>query len=174
MLVPEEIPLVSGGKLVRYTPDFVEQYYDWFVKFPELLNLTGTEPFSLQDEIENQRITSEDPFKVVFLIKDLDGMLVGDVNCFITQDNSDESLDFVIGEINVMIAEPSARRKGLASESIKVLMEFVEKKFPEINSFIAKIDFENLSSQNLFKSLGFTEVGRSSYFKEIRFEKKCN
>ena len=73
---------------------------------------------SLEEEYENQESWLKDPLKHTFIIKN-DTELVGDVNLFFHQ-----YLDDVEAEINVMIGNKNARRKGFAEEAIKIMMSF--------------------------------------------------
>ena len=40
----------------------------------------------------------------------------------------------------------------------------------DINKFVAKIGFDNVPSQRLFRKLGFTEGSRSPVFREVTFQ----
>ena len=51
-----------------------------------------------------------------------------------------------------MIAEKESRRKGLATLSLKLMMEFCVK-FLQKKKFIAKINNDNISSIKLFEKM---------------------
>ena len=70
--------------------------------------------------------------------------MCGDVNVFFH-----EYIPEDYGEIEIMIAETSSRRKGLATLSLKLMMDFCHLKLGK-SKFIAKINMDNLSSINLF------------------------
>ncbi len=82
--------------------------------------------------------------------------LVGDVNLFLNRDE-DHPLQ---GELSIMIAEGSGRRKGLAEEAVLLMVQYgVEKK--GLTSFIAKISTKNTPSIRLFEKIGFFKVSES-------------
>ena len=56
-----------------------------------------------------------------------------------------------------MIAEKDSRRKGLASLSLKIMMDFTTK-YIKRNKFIAKINMSNNSSIKLFEKMGYKKV----------------
>ncbi|XP_042067559.1 N-acetyltransferase 9-like protein isoform X2 [Salvia splendens] len=90
--------------------------------------------------------------------------MVGDVNIFMN--DIDDSL---IAEVEIMIAELKSRGKGLAKESILLMIAFAVKNFG-IHNFRAKIGLSNEASLRLFKKLGFMETSCSEIFKEVTLE----
>ena len=88
---------------------------------------------------------------------------MGDVNLFL---NRDQPLQ---GELSVMIAEESGRRKGLAFEAVRLMILFgVQQK--GLTSFIAKINTSNKPSIRLFEKLGFTKVSLSQSLIPLQFQ----
>jgi RimJ/RimL family protein N-acetyltransferase len=153
--------------LIPYRAIHVQKYFDW-MKNEELLRLTGSEPLSLQEEKLNQISWRDDPNKCTFIITDLKGNLIGDVNCFLSINDDDANKK--IGELNVMIAEKSYRHKGLGTEAIAGMIWYAKQSL-NVSKFVAKITLDNEFSQNLFKTkFAFKEVGRSEAFKEITME----
>jgi len=68
-----------------------------------------------------------------------------------------------------MIAEPSSRRKGIATEALQLFMAYGVGKLG-VTRFRAKIGESNESSLQLFQKLGYQEVSRSAVFKEVTLE----
>ncbi|VDM01160.1 unnamed protein product [Schistocephalus solidus] len=68
-----------------------------------------------------------------------------------------------------MIADPTARRRGLASQAIAACLVYVHKYFTEdITAVVAKVSLDNEASLNLFKDkLGFIERKRILCFNEV-------
>ena len=56
-----------------------------------------------------------------------------------------------------MIAEKDARKKGIATEAVKMMIDFGVKEYKRTN-IIAKIKQDNTPSINLFQKLGFKKV----------------
>jgi len=71
---------------------------------------------------------------------------LGDVNLYLNDPEDDQ-----VGEIEVMIAEESARQKGCATEALKLLMGYCYDTI-HISRFVAKIGKHNLKSYSLFKN----------------------
>ncbi|XP_045841284.1 N-acetyltransferase 9 isoform X4 [Meles meles] len=126
-----ENTLLLGKKvvLVPYTAEHVPRYHEW-MRSEELRRLTASEPLTLEQEHSMQRSWREDADKCTFIVLDAEkwqarpstteeSCMAGDVNLFLT-DLEDPSL----GEIEVMIAEPSCRRRGFGTEAVLMMMSF--------------------------------------------------
>lgn len=160
--------------LVPYEPRHVPRYHAW-MQSAELRRLTASEALSLEEEYDMQRAWREDSDKLTFILLDRAHFLasstadrelqamIGDVNLFLqTQD--------ACAELEVMLAEPAARGKGLGSEAVRAMMLFASSvgALPnDVTSFSAKIGEDNEASRKLFTALGFQVVARSSIFKEV-------
>lgn len=142
---------------------------------PFLQEATASEPLTLEDEYAMQRSWAEDGDKLTFIILDKDfpdtpgtghhgGAMAGDVNLFLN-DPDDRS----IAEIEIMVAEPASRRKGLACEALLSFMAYAVGTLG-ISKFVAKIGEGNEVSLRLFAQLGYTEVRRVAVFKEVHLE----
>lgn len=169
---------VVGEKviLVPYMKEHVPRYHVW-MQDPAILQATASEPLTLDQEYEMQLSWVQDPLKQTFIVLDKELVvgdfihgephseaMVGDVNIFMN-----DSDDSQIAEVEIMIAEPKSRGKGLAKESILVMMAFAVENLG-IHKFRAKIGESNEASLNLFKKLGFMETSRSEIFKEVTLE----
>lgn len=108
--------------------------------------------------------------------------MAGDVNLFFasscptkdeengTENNlipSATATNSLSAEINIMIAEAQSRGKGLAKESVVLMMSFALQSNPKITHFIAKISEKNTASLGLFSRLGFEEASRDSVWQEV-------
>ncbi|NXP90289.1 NAT9 acetyltransferase, partial [Passerina amoena] len=87
--------------------------------------------------------------------------MVGDVNLFLTN-----AEDPTVGEIEIMIAEPSCRGRGFGKEATLLMMAYGVRKLG-ITKFEAKIGQENEASICMFKKLHFKEVAVNSIFQEV-------
>merc|ERR1719419_1857288 len=90
--------------------------------------------------------------------------MMGDVNIFLT-DPSDPSL----AELEIMIAEPSYRGKGIGKEVTCMMMCYGVTKLG-IKKFQAKIGLDNKVSIAMFKKLHFHEESVCQVFKEVTLE----
>lgn len=95
-----------------------------------------------------------------FGVLDLDGChlgtAVGEVSVF----QYEFMREAGYAELDVMVAEEKARRRGLGQAAVKILMGFLLslERFAELNSFEVKIRQDNIASLKLFqKKLGFVE-----------------
>ncbi|GMP66617.1 hypothetical protein CsSME_00026905 [Camellia sinensis var. sinensis] len=169
---------VEGEKviLVPYMKEHVPKYHQW-MQDPALLQATGSEPLTLDEEYQMQLSWTQDPHKQTFIVLDKELVvgdfihgdahveaMVGDVNIYMNDLD-----DSQMAEIEIMIAEPKSRGKGLGKESVLMMMAFAVENLA-IRIFRAKIGESNESSLILFKKLGFQEVSCSEIFKEVTLE----
>ncbi|XP_050665895.1 alpha/beta-tubulin-N-acetyltransferase 9 isoform X2 [Leptidea sinapis] len=176
MLINSNLKIVSRNIiLVPYTPLHVIKYHNW-MKSKELQNLTASEPLSLSEEYEMQKSWKEDDDKCTFIILDKDKYLkcndevdsmIGDTNIFIT----DKAL--AQGEIEIMIAEESARGKKYGWEAVTTMLWFGAK-YIKLKRYEAKISMSNTVSIRMFTKLGFVEVSRSNVFQEVTLQKNVS
>uniref|UniRef100_A0A8D0L7D4 Alpha/beta-tubulin-N-acetyltransferase 9 n=1 Tax=Sphenodon punctatus TaxID=8508 RepID=A0A8D0L7D4_SPHPU len=163
--------------LVPYTSAHVPRYHEW-MKSEELQRLTASEPLSLAQEYEMQRSWREDADKCTFIVLDTarwsgqagveEECMVGDVNLFLT-----DFEDPALGEIEVMIAEPSYRGQGFGKEAVLIMMFYGMTKLGLL-TFEAKIGLENKASICMFKKLHFKEVAVNSIFQEVTLRLTVN
>ncbi|KAK4789760.1 hypothetical protein SAY86_017064 [Trapa natans] len=169
---------VEGEKviLVPYMEAHVPKYHEWMLD-PALLQATGSEPLSLDEEYQMQHSWTVDPLKQTFIILDKDLVegkftrgsphveaMVGDVNIYMNDPD-----DPFVAEIEIMVAESKSRGKGLGKESVLLMMAFAIKNL-EIRKFRAKIGDANTASLDMFRKLGFEEASHSKIFKEVTLE----
>ena len=151
-------------RLVPYTRELVPIYHAWFQRDPDLLALTASEPLSLEEEVRNQESWVADPNKITFIILDVESeeRPCGDVNCFINEEEA---------EVNVMIAEPQSRRKGIAKAAVLAIMKATKANFAQVKVFVAKIDRDNWPSRKMFESLDFVLVRELDVFNEAHYQR---
>ncbi|KAL6499244.1 GCN5-related N-acetyltransferase 9 [Orobanche hederae] len=158
--------------LVPYMKEHVPKYHIW-MQDPTILQATASELLTLDQEYEMQLSWVQDPLKQTFIVLDKELVLgdfihgqshteamVGDVNIFMNDVDDPQ-----MAEVEIMIAEQKSRGKGLANESVLLMMAYAVKNFG-IHTFRAKIGESNEASLNLFKKLGFKEIACSDIFKE--------
>ncbi|KAL9268713.1 GCN5-related N-acetyltransferase 9-like protein [Drosera capensis] len=162
--------------LVPYTKSHVPKYHGW-MQDPFLLQTTGSEPLSLEEEYQMQISWTQDPSKRTFIVLDkglvvedfVNGeahveAMVGDVNIYMNDMD-----DPKVAEIEIMIAEPKSRGKGLGKESVLMMIAYAVEHLG-IHTFRAKIGESNGASRNMFYKLGFKEASYSEIFKEWTLE----
>ncbi|XP_075084019.1 GCN5-related N-acetyltransferase 9-like isoform X1 [Nicotiana tabacum] len=170
--------ILEGEKvtLVPYMREHVPKYHEW-MQDPFLLQATGSEPLSLDQEYEMQLSWTQDPLKQTFIVLDKELIvgkfipgephveaMVGDVNIYMN-DLDDPQM----AEVEIMIAEPKSRGKGLGKESVLMMMAFAVDNF-KIHTFCVKIGELNQASLGLFQNLGFKETSYSKIFNEMTLE----
>ncbi|KAM9971664.1 hypothetical protein ACTFIW_011647 [Dictyostelium discoideum] len=177
--------IIIGKKviLVPYKKKHVEKYWKW-MQSEEIREQTASEELTIEEEFENQESWFKDDHKITFIILDKDLLLedekeengysnendiksmIGDVNIFFNQ-YEDEGT----AELEVMIAESTSRRKGLAREAISIIMGYgIEYLSTITNKYIVKIGESNQPSIQMFKSMNFKQIGSVNVFKEILLE----
>ncbi|XP_075889695.1 alpha/beta-tubulin-N-acetyltransferase 9 isoform X2 [Nelusetta ayraudi] len=168
-----ENTLLEGPRvvLVPYSEGHVPRYHEW-MKSPELQQLTASEPLTLEQEFDMQRSWREDDDKCTFIILDkqrwADGVveeeqcMLGDVNIFLT-DPTDQTL----AELEIMIAEPSSRGKGLGKEVTRMMMCYGVTKLG-VKKFQAKIGLDNqVSVCQVFKEVTLELVVDESFHSRL-------
>lgn len=189
--------------LVPYRPEHVPHYHDW-MQDPDLLEATGSEPLSMKEEIEMQQSWMNDPDKCTFIVlakakcvfsdfadvefvkRNLNAM-VGDVNLFLSEEETDEEQEdahittneeLPLGdqvhqqaELDIMIAEKSFQGQGMGREASCLMMMYASK-YLGIRRFFCKINEDNLSSRALFTKLGFLQCSYAECFRQVELELK--
>lgn len=216
MRINEETVLVgSRVVLVPYRKGHVERYHEW-MNDAEIRQQTASEPLTIEEEYEMQQTWHKDDDKLTFILlaraygqagmedvaqHDVQHILdtasmAGDVNLFVSERHLDDdeeahdstSVPHVVydAELEVMIAEPTQRRKGLAKEALAMLMYYASAQptpgpgergsqygqtaryLPlPADSFVAKVGLDNAPSIAMFDGFGFKEVKRSAIFNEV-------
>ncbi|KPI45837.1 N-acetyltransferase 9-like protein [Cyphellophora attinorum] len=187
--------------LVPYSAHHVPRYHSW-MKDPEIQQLTASEPLSLDEENEMQRSWRTDADKLTFIIGVPDVPIsrgtfsfihgnegytaIGDVNLFLQQDfdsnapSESEGREVLAAELELMIAEPSMRGKGLGRAALLLFLQYILENKKGImeeyraehafgfedgfDFFRVKIGEHNKASRRLFESLGFEQVGEGPNF----------
>jgi RimJ/RimL family protein N-acetyltransferase len=198
---------------MKYNPPFLFHEYHSFPNsnFKALQLATASEPLSLADEYSMQQSWRLDHDKLTFIIctaptaspslsnitptqHDTPETMIGDVNLFIYPDpdfdpsntDSDHPGSIpLIAELEIMLAPPSSRRKGYATQALRAFMNYISS--PERLSRIleeyrlgsderserylkylrVKVDQGNSASLGLFGKVGFERVGEVNYFGEV-------
>ena len=174
----------------------VARYHEW-MKDPNLLEATGSEPLSLEEEISMQMSWYTDPKKCTFIVHAAEtsqeeitkisefsirqnlNRMVGDVNLFLSHIeeeseaglSSSEELQGTQGEIDIMIAERDFQKKGLGRAATCAMLLFGMKRLG-VQRFFCKINDDNHASLTLFKSLGFIQCNYAECFKQFELELK--
>ena len=125
----------------------------------------------------------DDAYKLTFIVLDVSDLkteserawinskcidrMVGDVNLFLNYEGDKDR-----AEVEIMIANIDARRKGMAKEALEIIMQYASIKL-DICYFVAKIGANNKPSIKLFeKALGFSRISFCDTFLEYTLELK--
>ncbi|CAF0827733.1 unnamed protein product [Adineta steineri] len=178
--------------LVPYGKHHVKKYHTW-MQNEEILELTASLPLSIEEEYHMQQTWLNDNDKCTFIIlsKELFDQthdeiksMIGDVNLFLN-----DSDDIHCGELEIMIAEVTARRKGYGLETLYTFLRYGKFKFHLFNKlfflaaieilhitrFIVKIGLKNLPSIALFtKKFQFQTIETSEVFQEVTMERRVD
>ncbi|XP_066586790.1 N-acetyltransferase 9-like protein isoform X2 [Prorops nasuta] len=113
--------------LVPYMEKHVLRYHEW-MKSPELLHFTASEPLSLEQEYQMQKQWLEDEDKCTFIIlekklyestKSETSSMIGDTNLFFNDINESTA-----AEAEIMIAESEIRGKNRGTESMILMLRY--------------------------------------------------
>lgn len=165
------------------------------MKDPDLLEATGSEPLSLDEEIAMQKSWRDDPEKCTFIVhstaatnyeqvgsdfvvsENLEAM-VGDVNLFLSEidddddgqgETSEEKTRRLQAEVDIMVAEKDLKRKGLGRAATCSMILYGARKL-KIERFFCKINEDNVASISMFKALGFVQCDYAACFKQLELE----
>ncbi|RHY85375.1 hypothetical protein DYB35_008142, partial [Aphanomyces astaci] len=124
------------------------------MKDPFLLEMTASEPLSLEEEQQMQVTWREDPTKATFIVfattdTETEDEMAGDVNLFF---NDDE--DTANCEIDIMVAEARYRGKGVGREAVLLMMSYAVTHL-HVHRFYCKINETNEPSLGLFRKYDF-------------------
>ncbi|KAF0461552.1 ATP12-domain-containing protein [Gigaspora margarita] len=147
--------VIIGEKviLVPYRPEHVPKYHEW-MQSSFLQEMTASEPLTIDQEYEMQKSWHMDENK-----------MVGDINLFFNDHDSSS-----IAEIEIMIAEKTHYRSGLATNSLFLMFNYAINNL-KISKFTAKISVKNHASITLFtKKFNFIQTNYSEVFQEISLE----
>mmetsp|Transcript_70100 Transcript_70100/g.182538 ORF Transcript_70100/g.182538 Transcript_70100/m.182538 type:complete len:223 (+) Transcript_70100:103-771(+) len=111
--------------LVSYEAEMVATYHEW-MQDPEILELTGSEPLTLEAEVEMQANWRQLETNLTFIILDVarpadpalgalgeGGAMAGDVNVFFNSDHDEETgVDESAGNAIAVSASASTGRRG--------------------------------------------------------------
>ncbi|RIA86915.1 N-acetyltransferase 9-like protein, partial [Glomus cerebriforme] len=167
--------------LVPYKPEHVPKYHEW-MQSSFLQEMTASEPLTLEQEYEMQRSWHVDKNKCTFIVlakpdvsHELSNQeiraakMVGDVNLFFN-DIDDPN----VAEIEIMIAEQSHHRSGLATNALLLMLNYAVNVL-NVTKFTAKISTKNHPSIQLFTTkFEFVEIGFSEVFQEHSLELNVN
>jgi RimJ/RimL family protein N-acetyltransferase len=172
MLLNEDLVLRGEcAVLVPYCAEHVPVYHRW-MSSPQLLRLTASEQLTLAEEYTSMAEWRADANKLTFIVVDAStGRMAGDVNVVLKVDAERPGL----AEIDVMVADSGARRKGIAQEAVAIAMAYAVTELCVDDSFVAKIVHDNEPSLKLFTSkLGYVEVKRVPAFQEVHLERQID
>ena len=107
-----------------------------------------------------------------FLSQSLDAM-IGDVNLFLSEYNTtddDGASSLRQAEVDVMIAEPAARRQGCAREACGAMLCYGATQLG-VSRYYCKIHADNTASRTLFENkLHFRQCNYAECFQEYEYE----
>ncbi|KJZ74990.1 hypothetical protein HIM_05476 [Hirsutella minnesotensis 3608] len=192
--------------LVPYEASHVLKYHDW-MQDADIQEATASEPLSLEEEYENQVSWRVARDKLTFIVcepvralgdgesrsvkargADSDEHMRGDVNFFLYPDEDapeEEEGQWLVGEVDVMIAAKEHRGQGLGEGAVRALLTYIFRNRSAIldefigdepgsrgtsvklRGLMAKIKESNAGSRALFGKLGFRQKGEVNYFGEV-------
>ncbi|KAL2118385.1 hypothetical protein VTJ04DRAFT_8045 [Mycothermus thermophilus] len=153
---------------------------------------TSSSPAS---ESESQPQQQQQEFTIPSGQHDSPAHMLGDVNLFLYPYEPEDAVvslstplpvhpEYVVGEIDVMIASAQHRKQGYGRAAVRALVEYVlrhEREImkeyaedkdmadrpPRLKMLMAKVKETNEASLRLFEGLGFEQEGEVNYFGEV-------
>ncbi|KAH6612695.1 acyl-CoA N-acyltransferase [Boeremia exigua] len=184
----EEIQQATASEPLTLDEEYSMQQ-SWRTDADKLTFIVCTHPGEqFYDEItRSTQIASISPGK-----QDAPDWMVGDVNLFLSDDDeedeegkvdeegNEDKPKSVIGELEIMIARKDQQGKGLAQETLRAFMSYIQSSLPSILLEYAgerdvvlkylrvKIDKDNVRSLKLFERVGFVRTSvEPNYFGEV-------
>ncbi|EPY49469.1 GCN5-like N-acetyltransferase [Schizosaccharomyces cryophilus OY26] len=191
--------------LVPYLERHVLKYHNWMKnpKLQELTcsePLTLEEEFQMQkswleDEdkltfivIYRQGVENKKPQILHEILFHRNEDMIGDVNMFLTEgyeeveddpaaaeDENQNSSTYTQGELELMIAKPEYRGKGLGTTIAEAFLYYMEVSglvaSKGIAKYIIKVGSKNVPSLRLFKKIGFQQTKYVACFDQVEMEK---
>ena len=157
--------------LVPYTRALVPAYHAW-MQDEGLRAATASERLTLEAELAMCAAWAADDGTATFIVIVADSGAdastrgrrrwtpVGDANLFLNDVD-----DRTAAEVGVMVAAATARRSGVASASVSLMLACAVSTIG-LTRAVAKIGRDNAASLALFDRLGFTPCGGSDVFRE--------
>ena len=199
MLINEHTAVHSERlRLEPYSKYHVPKYHEW-MKDPEIQIATASEALTLQEEYDMQQSWRADHDKLTFIIAgdvaNIDTLnatkesaMLGDVNMFINQVETDNNETLLVGELELMIAEKDLQGRGYGRAALLLFMAYILKHEQEImheysvsstratslgfSYFVVKIGEDNTRSIALFEGLGFAKTAQNpNYFGEYELRR---
>lgn len=159
-------PVVS---LVPFLPSHVPLYHVWMSN-PSNLELTGSEPVSLEEQEKVRLDWIHQSDRHIFIIERA-GAIVGDIGVVLMEEEEEEQDPVVTVEIDVMVGEESARRGGIATAAVGMMERWAAERMAA-KRIVAKIKDHNTPSLSLFRKLGYSHEKPLPIFNEIHLTKE--
>lgn len=117
---------------------------------PYILEMTASDPLSLEEEIKMQQEWAVDTKKVTFIVvkaveDESSDIMIGDVNLFFNDHDNPRN-----AEVDIMIARGDARGQGFGTEAVLIMLHYALTRL-DVGKFFCKINEKNEASLNLFK-----------------------
>ncbi|KAI0169650.1 GNAT domain-containing protein [Hypoxylon sp. FL1284] len=159
---------------------------------PDKLTFILCQPLPQDGDEESASQGQAAPTRVIAGEADRPDRMVGDVNLFLTpwdpdedggeEEKEEEGKTYVRAEVDIMIANPAHRGRGLGRAVLVEFLAFVRGHLdgilaeynnagspdaPRLREVVAKIGADNGRSVALFRGLGFRQRGGVNYFGEV-------
>lgn len=157
-MIKEEFTAKDGRTIILRKPrwddlDGLLDFVNSLVREEALINRIGEVSRSEEIEFLARRLSDIENKKVIQLVADVDGMIVG--NAEVVKLSGRESH---VGKLGVSVRS-GYRRIGIASKLIETLIRQAKKE--KLRIILLAVYEDNLPAITLYKKLGFKEIGRT-------------